>query len=93
MQPADGRVGPETAALVNRHVGSRIRLRRWALEMTQAELGAIVGVRYQQIQKYETAKNRVSAGRLWNISIALNQPIAWFFEGAATIELDQAYTD
>jgi transcriptional regulator with XRE-family HTH domain len=60
-------------------VGKKIRHRRWALGMTQAELAEMVGVRFQQVQKYEIGTNRVSASRLWEISQALKVPISFFF--------------
>ena len=63
------------------HVGKRIRQRRWMLGMTQQELAKEVGVRFQQVQKYETGKNRISASRLWEVSRVLGVPISYFFEG------------
>lgn len=62
-------------------VGRRIRERRIALGMSQTELGRLAGVKFQQIQKYETGMNRVSASRLWDISYALSVPVSFFFEG------------
>ena len=52
---------------VDVHVGSRIRQRRWMTGMTQQQLAEKVGIKFQQIQKYETGMNRVSASRLWDI--------------------------
>lgn len=49
--------------------------------MTQQQLGDAVGIKFQQIQKYETGMNRVSASRLWDIATSLNVPINFFFEG------------
>lgn len=66
---------------VDVHVGSRIRQRRWMTGMTQQQLAERVGIKFQQIQKYETGMNRVSASRLWDISEALDSPVAFFFEG------------
>lgn len=66
---------------VDIHVGKRIRHRRWMVGMTQQQLGEIVGIKFQQIQKYETGMNRVSASRLWDIAAALDVPINFFFEG------------
>lgn len=66
---------------VDVHVGKRIRHRRWMVGMTQQQLGEIVGIKFQQIQKYETGMNRVSASRLWDIAAALDVPINFFFEG------------
>lgn len=64
------------------HVGQRIRQRRWLLGMTQQQLAQGVGIKFQQIQKYESAINRVSASRLFQIAGALNVPVGYFFDGA-----------
>lgn len=66
---------------VDVHVGKRVRHRRWMVGMTQQQLAEKVGIKFQQIQKYETGMNRVSASRLWDIAEALNVPVAFFFEG------------
>ncbi|MCR9147796.1 MAG: helix-turn-helix domain-containing protein [Rhodobacteraceae bacterium] len=66
---------------VDVHVGKRIRHRRWLVGMTQQQLAEKVGIKFQQIQKYETGANRVSASRLWDISDALDVPVSFFFEG------------
>jgi transcriptional regulator with XRE-family HTH domain len=66
---------------VDAHVGKRIRHRRWMVGMTQQQLADKVGIKFQQIQKYETGMNRVSASRLWDIADALGVQIAFFFEG------------
>ncbi len=66
---------------VDVHVGKRVRHRRWMLGMTQQQLAENVGIKFQQIQKYETGMNRISASRLWDISSALDVPVAYFFEG------------
>lgn len=66
---------------VDVHVGKRIRHRRWMVGMTQQQLGEVVGIKFQQIQKYETGMNRVSASRLWDIATALEVSISFFFEG------------
>lgn len=66
---------------VDVHVGKRVRHRRWMVGMTQQQLADKVGIKFQQIQKYETGMNRVSASRLWDISEALSVPISFFFEG------------
>ncbi|WP_227270585.1 helix-turn-helix domain-containing protein [Roseobacter weihaiensis] len=69
------------AHLVDVHVGKRIRQRRWLVGMTQQKLAESVGIKFQQIQKYETGANRVSASRLWDIADALDVDVAFFFEG------------
>lgn len=66
---------------VDAHVGKRVRHRRWMVGMTQQQLADKVGIKFQQIQKYETGMNRVSASRLWGISEALGVTISFFFEG------------
>jgi transcriptional regulator with XRE-family HTH domain len=63
------------------HVGTQIRLRRLELDISQQDLGHAVGCTFQQIQKYENAKNRVSASRLWRLAQVLSVPIGYFFEG------------
>ena len=65
------------------HIGARIRQRRTELGLTQEQLGQTLGVSYQQIQKYETAANRVSAGRLYELARACAVDIAYFFDGLA----------
>lgn len=66
---------------VDVHVGKRVRQRRWMVGMTQQQLAEQVGIKFQQIQKYETGMNRISASRLWDISEALNVPVSYFFDG------------
>jgi transcriptional regulator with XRE-family HTH domain len=66
---------------VDVHVGQRVRQRRWMVGMTQQQLGDRVGIKFQQIQKYETGANRISASRLWDIAAAMEVPVSFFFEG------------
>ena len=66
---------------VDAHVGKRIRHRRWMIGVTQQQLAEKVGIKFQQIQKYETGMNRVSASRLWDIAVSLGVTFAFFFEG------------
>lgn len=66
---------------VDVHVGKRICHRRWMVGMTQQQLAEKVGIKFQQIQKYETGMNRVSASRLWDIAESLGVPVAFFFDG------------
>ena len=68
------------AKWVDRHVGERIRLRRALVGMTQEDLARALGISYQQLQKYETAGNRVSAGRLYEIAQVLSVEMSYFFE-------------
>lgn len=67
--------------VVDAHLGQRVRQRRWMLGLTQQQLAERVGVRFQQIQKYETGENRMSAGRLWDLAEALRVPVDFFYEG------------
>jgi transcriptional regulator with XRE-family HTH domain len=66
---------------VDVHVGKKIRQRRWLIGMTQQTLAESVGIKFQQIQKYETGANRVSASRLWDIGEVVGVPVSFFFEG------------
>ena len=66
---------------VDAYVGQRIRRRRWISGLTQQQLAARVGIRFQQIQKYETGTNRISASRMWDIAAAMEVPVSFFFEG------------
>ncbi len=66
---------------VDVHVGKCVRHRWWMVGLTQQQLAEKVGVKFQQIQKYETGANRVSASRLWDISEALSVKVAYFFQG------------
>lgn len=70
------------------HVGSRIRLRRTMLGMSQEKLGESLGITFQQIQKYEKGTNRIGASRLQNISQVLSVPVAFFFEGAPSMNAE-----
>lgn len=71
---------------VDKHVGQRIRHRRWLVGITQQQLAEAVGIKFQQIQKYETGTNRVSASRLWDISRVLGVAPSFFFEGLESEE-------
>ena len=67
---------------IDRHVGSRVRMRRMMLSMSQEKLGDALGLTFQQVQKYEKGTNRIGASRLQQISAILQVPVAFFFEGA-----------
>lgn len=62
------------------HVGTRLRLRRTLLGLSQETLGEAVGITFQQLQKYERGANRISASRLFNLSQVLGVPVGFFFE-------------
>jgi transcriptional regulator with XRE-family HTH domain len=70
---------------IDKHVGSRVRMRRMMLGMSQEKLGDALGLTFQQVQKYEKGTNRIGASRLQQISIILQVPVAFFFEGAPII--------
>lgn len=65
----------------DRHVGTRIRERRIMLGLSQQQMADLIGVTYQQAHKYERGINRISAGRLYEISQVLGVPVGYFFEG------------
>ena len=65
---------------VDAHVGKRIKQLRWLRGLTQQQLAQAIGVKFQQLQKYETGANRVSASRLWQLSEALQTPVSFFFD-------------
>jgi transcriptional regulator with XRE-family HTH domain len=66
---------------IDHHVGERIRLRRTERGLTQEQLAEALEVSYQQVQKYETGANRISAGRIWEIARKLAVEVGYFFEG------------
>ncbi|MBW7948851.1 MAG: helix-turn-helix domain-containing protein [Pseudorhodoplanes sp.] len=66
----------------DKHVGSRVRMRRMMLSMSQEKLGDALGLTFQQVQKYEKGTNRIGASRLQQISHILQVPVSFFFEGA-----------
>ncbi len=67
---------------VDTHVGSRVRLRRMLLGMSQEKLGDAMNLTFQQVQKYEKGVNRIGASRLFHISRILDVPVQFFFEEA-----------
>lgn len=71
---------------IDLHVGKRLRRRRRLLGLTQQNLAEQVGIRFQQIQKYECGANRVSAARLFELSEALSVPIQYFYEGLSSFD-------
>jgi transcriptional regulator with XRE-family HTH domain len=70
---------------IDKHVGSRVRMRRMMLGMSQEKLGDALGLTFQQVQKYEKGTNRIGASRLSQISQILQVPVAFFFEGAPNL--------
>ena len=78
---------------VDVHVEKRVRHRRWLVGMTQQQLAEHVGIKFQQIQKYETGANRISASRLWDIADALEVNVSFFFEGLESIAQSDGQRD
>lgn len=79
--PTPGRRHPPTP--IDHHVAARVKQRRRALKLSAGELGEMLGVSEQQMRKYESLKDRLTAGRLYHLSLALNVPVSFFFEDLA----------
>jgi transcriptional regulator with XRE-family HTH domain len=77
----------------DKHVGSRVRMRRMMLSMSQEKLGDALGLTFQQVQKYEKGTNRIGASRLQQISQILQVPVSFFFEGAPSATTVGAHAD
>ncbi len=75
---------------VDVHVGGRVRLRRTLLGMSQEKLAEALGLTFQQVQKYERGANRIGAGRLWELSRALDVPVSYFFDELGTTSTTSA---
>jgi transcriptional regulator with XRE-family HTH domain len=69
---------------IDGQVGNRVRLRRMLIGMSQERLGELLGLTFQQVQKYEKGVNRIGAGRLFEVARILGVPIDYFYEGAST---------
>jgi transcriptional regulator with XRE-family HTH domain len=82
-------VGPRRITAHDQNIGRRVRVRRLEKGLSQTELGNRIGVTFQQVQKYESGANRISAFRLQRIAELLNVPIAFFFESARTASGDE----
>lgn len=86
QQPARGRRGVGGRPRAGRpnpidvHVGSRVRLRRTLLGLSQEKLGEAIGLTFQQVQKYERGANRIGASRLFDLSRVLDVPVSFFFD-------------
>jgi transcriptional regulator with XRE-family HTH domain len=80
--PEESRMLKKAPNPIDRHVGSRVRMRRMMLGMSQEKLGDALGLTFQQVQKYEKGSNRIGASRLQQISLILQVPVSFFFEGA-----------
>ncbi len=78
---------------IDKHIGQRIRLRRHVLSMSQTALADALGLTFQQVQKYEKGKNRVSISTMCEIATALKVPVAFFLEGIADTSKAPAGSD
>src|SRR5205085_8334336 len=84
--PAEGsKMAMKVPNPVDKHVGSRVRMRRMMLTMSQDEVGDALGLTFQQVQKYERGTNRISASRLQQSAHILQVPVTFFFEGAPSV--------
>ena len=83
--------------LTDQHVGSRVRMRRVMLKLSQTDLADGLGVSFQQVQKYEKGANRIGASRLQHISRILQVPVAFFFDAVSqlppSVTKDQPLTE
>src|SRR5204862_2364914 len=78
----ESRMAKKAPNPIDKHVGSRVRMRRMMLGMSQEKLGDALGLTFQQVQKYEKGTNRIGASRLQQISLILQVSVSFFFEGA-----------
>ncbi|MEL7153285.1 MAG: helix-turn-helix transcriptional regulator [Pseudomonadota bacterium] len=78
---------------VDAFVGSRVRIRRMTLGISQEQLGSALGLTFQQIQKYEKGQNRIGAGRLFKIAQILSVPVQFFYEGLPVGDVDDESDD
>jgi transcriptional regulator with XRE-family HTH domain len=78
----EGNMSGRSSDAVDKHVGSRVRMRRLMLGLSQGKLADQVELTFQQVQKYEKGTNRIGAGRLYQLSHILDVPVSFFFEGA-----------
>lgn len=75
------------------HVGSRIRMRRQLINMSQERLGELLGITFQQVQKYEKGANRISASRLFYASKTLGVPVQFFYDGLPEVDRESGLAD
>ena len=76
----------KSASAVDKHVGSRVRMRRMLIGMSQEKLGEALGITFQQVQKYEKGTNRIGASRLHHIGTVLGVDVEFFFEGLPSVQ-------
>lgn len=82
-----GKRSSDEEQAIDKHVGERVRLRRTLMGLSQEKLGALLGLTFQQVQKYERGANRISASKLWRMSEVLEVPVSFFFDGLREGEL------
>ena len=94
MSTADMRRSPVSATgrpnPVDIHVGSRVRLRRTLLRMSQEKLGDAIGLTFQQVQKYERGANRIGSSRLFDLSRVLDVPVSFFFDDMPVVAVSSS---
>ncbi|MBV8977935.1 MAG: helix-turn-helix domain-containing protein [Alphaproteobacteria bacterium] len=78
---------------VDAQVGSRVRLRRMLIGMSQERLGELLGLTFQQVQKYEKGVNRIGAGRLYDVARILGVPIDYFYENVASTNQQRGFSE
>ena len=79
------RVRKKQANPIDIQVGNRVRIRRMLIGMSQERLGDLLGLTFQQVQKYEKGVNRIGAGRLYEVARILNVPVNFFYEGVSEV--------
>ena len=82
----NGEFSARKADLIDKHVGQRVRDRRRSLELSQQDIAHLLGISYQQVQKYECGLNRISAGRLFMLGHIMRIPVSYFYEGLPPAE-------
>jgi transcriptional regulator with XRE-family HTH domain len=85
VQTVEKRVPKKQVNPIDIQVGNRVRIRRMLIGMSQERLGDLLGLTFQQVQKYEKGVNRIGAGRLFEVSRILNVPVDFFYEGVNAI--------
>ena len=81
-------LGRRGATAIDKHIGRRLRARRMMLHLTQTDLAKVIGLTFQQLQKYEKGTNRLSASNLQKMAATLKAPLTYFFEGAPCEKVD-----
>jgi transcriptional regulator with XRE-family HTH domain len=83
----------KSTSSIDKEIGSRVRMRRISIGMSQEKLGEMLGLTFQQVQKYEKGTNRISVGRLVDIAKILGVGIDFFFNGIKSIKVDQGFAE